>query len=86
MASFGGAIELFVAEHGRLPPTLEALTELSAKFGDPFIEKIPLDPWGEAYSYRILDEGQRVYELRSAGEDQQRGTGDDVLFPDPPKR
>ena len=86
MGSVGGVIRLFAAEHGTLPQTLEALTAPSAKFGEPYILKIPLDPWGEAFSYRILDAEKRQYELRSAGEDRQPGTADDVVFPDPAQR
>lgn|GEM_PF-4680474 len=85
MQSFGGAIGLYAIEHGALPPTLDALTASSPKPSEPYIRRVPLDPWGEVYSYRILDAEKRLYELRSAGEDRQLGTEDDVLFPDPEK-
>lgn len=85
------AIDAYKATHRTLPPSLEALTRPpnpseapapSVAADDepaPWIERIPLDPWGAPYAYRITDERRNRYELRSAGEDGRLGTADDVV-------
>jgi len=82
MASFGGAIDLYLIETRALPPELEALTAPSPKFGEPYIAKIPVDPWGTAYRYRVGDLAKREYEIRSAGPDERFGTDDDLVHPE----
>ncbi len=79
------AIDAYKARHRTLPPSLEALTrppDPSVAADDepaPWIERIPLDPWGAPYAYRITDERRNRYELRSAGADGRLGTADDVV-------
>ena len=85
------AIDAYKARHRTLPPSLEVLTRPpnpseapapSVAADDepaPFIERIPLDPWGAPYAYRITDERRNRYELRSAGADGRLGTPDDVV-------
>lgn len=55
----------------RLPDTLDDLVkEKIVK------DKVPLDPWGNPYVYRKVN--NREYELFSMGEDGQENTEDDV--------
>ena len=82
MASFGGAIELYVFVAKALPPDLEALTTPDPRAGEPYIAKIPRDPWGTAYRYRVGDLAKREYEIRSAGPDERFGTDDDLVHPE----
>ena len=82
MASFKGAIDLYMIENKSLPKSLDELTQPSPKSGEPYIEKIPNDPWSEAYDYKVINASKREYEITSAGEDKQFGTADDVKYPE----
>lgn len=79
------AINAYKAARRTLPPSLEVLTrppDPSVAPDDetaPWIARIPLDPWGKPYAYRITDARRNRYELRSAGEDGCLGTADDVV-------
>ena len=79
------AIDAYKARHRTLPPSLEALArppDPSVAADDepaPSLDRIPIDPWGAPYAYRITDERRNRYELRSAGEDGRLGTADDVV-------
>ncbi len=79
------AIDAYKAARRTLPPSLDALTqprapsEASDEEPPPWFERIPLDPWGKPYAYRITDERRNRYEVRSAGEDGRLGTADDVV-------
>ena len=80
MSSFGGAIRLYSLDRRSLPQSLEELTR-SDENGNAYIEKIPSDPWGQPYVYRVLDAARQRYEIRSGGEDRELATDDDVLWP-----
>jgi hypothetical protein len=80
LSNFGGAIRLYSLDRRSLPQSLDELTQRDAK-GKAYLENIPNDPWGQPYVYRILDAAQRRYELRSAGEDRELATDDDVTWP-----
>ena len=82
MASFKGAIDLYMIENKSLPKSLDELTQPSPKSGEPYITKIPNDPWNEAYDYKVINASKREYEILSAGEDKQFGTADDVRYPE----
>jgi general secretion pathway protein G len=82
MRSIGGAIDYYMLENKSLPKSLDELTQPSGKSNEPFLKKIPLDPWNEAYEYRILNAKTKEYQMTSAGEDKQMGTDDDIVFPE----
>jgi hypothetical protein len=79
MSNFADAINMYYAEHGNFPQSLDALTEVDPKTGDTWMERIPADPWGQPYDYRILD--SKKFILKSYGEDVQEGTADDIIWP-----
>lgn len=95
MANFGQAVDHFgLATEGRLPESLAELTRPAGAREHPFITRIPPDPWGNEYEYQVIDaDGTETrsdrdpmrgqYRIRSFGEDGQRGTDDDLVFPDP---
>ena len=82
MRSIGGAIDYYMLENKSLPKSLDELTQPSGKTNEPFMKKIPLDPWNETYEYRILNAKTRDFQITSAGEDKQMGTEDDIIFPE----
>ena len=82
MKGIADAISLYRFEKRSLPTSLEELTQPSEKSKQPFMEKIPLDPWKQNYEYRIVDVRQGKFEISTAGEDKQPGTDDDLDDPE----
>ncbi|MCX7012702.1 MAG: type II secretion system protein GspG, partial [Candidatus Sumerlaeota bacterium] len=63
---------------GELPPTLDSL---GWRLHEVFRDGNPLDPWGNAFLYRVPGSQGRAYDLLSSGPDGKPGTTDDVGFP-----
>lgn len=77
----------FKLTHQRFPNQLADLIAVPSgmtqrQWRGPFLDapQIPLDPWGNAYSYQADELNNRVF-IRSAGPDRQMNTADDI--PDP---
>ena len=79
------SLELFKLDVGRYPREREGLAVLVARPGNvanwngPYLQKdkVPADPWGNAYQYRFPGRGGR-FEIWSLGADgQEGGTGED---------
>jgi general secretion pathway protein G len=75
------ALENFHGVFGRYPTTAEGLSILvnrpPAMAGwTPFMEKMPLDPWGNPIRYSLKADG--TCQFYSLGADQQDGTADDM--------
>jgi general secretion pathway protein G len=75
---------------GRLPTNQQGLAALSEKpttepkppRWNQFMEKIPLDPWSNAYVYRVPGvRHPKSYDVFSAGADGKPDTDDDI-YPD----
>ena len=79
MANFAQAIDNYRLSNKKLPASLQELTEAGSRNPHPFINDIPVDPWGSEYVYRTLD--RTTYEIRSYGEDMQADTEDDITWP-----
>lgn len=82
MRNIGQSIDMYKARNRTLPKSLEELTQADPSTGEPFMEKIPLDPWGQAYDFRVVDARRNRFELRSGGEDKVLDTEDDIIFPE----
>ncbi len=67
-------IDIYRHDTGSLP------SELSTLLDKGFIGKLPADPWGTAYVFRLVA-SERGYVIYSAGRDtvDQRGAGDDII-------
>ena len=82
--SFASALDLFYLDNGRYPSTSEGLEALvrrpaaATNWSGPYLQQpdVPVDPWGNAYEYRVP--GNRApYTIVSLGSDGQRGGSDD---------
>jgi general secretion pathway protein G len=82
--NFEQALDLFRLDVGRYPTQEEGLDALAAKpagldsWQGPYIKqsKVPADPWGHPYHYRIPGQ-HREYDLYSLGaDDAPGGTGE----------
>jgi general secretion pathway protein G len=82
MRNFGQSIDQYKARNRSLPKSLDELTQEDPNTKEPYMEKIPNDPWGQPYEFRITDERRNRYEIQCAGDDKQLGTEDDLYFPE----
>jgi general secretion pathway protein G len=75
--SFGSALDLFYIDEGRYPTTSEGLAALVERPGGvdmwngPYVKggRIPTDPWGHPYQYRVAADHNPPYEITSLGPD-----------------
>jgi general secretion pathway protein G len=75
--SFGSALDLFYIDEGRYPTNSEGLAALVERpsgvemWNGPYVKggRIPADPWGHAYQYRIAADHNPPYEIISLGPD-----------------
>ena len=59
-------------DHQKYPDSLEDLTSgEGAPGGEPYMDRIPLDPWGNEYHYELTPEGRPL--ILSYGEDGEPG-------------
>ena len=79
MANFESAIKMYYMSHRKLPSSLEELTEEDPRSGEAYLDKVPMDPWGNPYDYKVLS--GKNYKIVSYGQDAQEGTEDDVVWP-----
>ena len=87
LESFSKALDAFRIDMGRYPTTeegLEALVSLPStspeKWRGPYLsKKMPLDPWGHPYMYRLPGTNNNEFDLISLGADGKvGGTGDNA--------
>jgi general secretion pathway protein G len=79
------ALALFKTDTGRFPTTsegLEALVsdqDIKGYSNDGYLDKVPLDPWGNKYIYISPGVHRKDYDLKSYGRDGENGgTGDNA--------
>ena len=80
------SIKLYKSEHGHYPESLDDLAKVHAQKPSfclspqkrPMIERVPTDPWGKAYDYRIPGTSKAVFDIISAGKDGIFETPDDI--------
>lgn len=78
-----GALDLFYLDMGRYPSEQEGLQALIeprgiGRWSGPYLQQraVPLDPWGNAYAYRVPSEGR--FAIVSFGADGVEGGNDDT--------
>jgi general secretion pathway protein G len=79
------ALALFKTDTGHFPTTSEGLEVLVSDPGikgynkDGYLDKVPLDPWGNKYIYVCPGVQRKDYDLESYGKDgEDGGTGDNA--------
>ncbi len=77
------ALKLYELDNGNFPSTAQGLEALMKEtktgpvptiWNGPYLEKKPIDPWGNPYVYKSPGEHRRDYDLSSKGKD---ATSDD---------
>lgn len=81
--SIESALALFKTDTGRFPTTSEGLEVLVSGSGiegynsDAYLDKVPVDPWGNRYIYVCPAMVGRDYDLESYGKDGEDGGAED---------
>jgi general secretion pathway protein G len=85
IAGFKNALELFEVDNSKYPPGKSGLNDLMVKpryasqDWHQYMEKIPLDPWGNPYIYECPGRhNPNSFDLSSAGPDGKANTDDDI--------
>jgi len=80
--SIESALGLFKTDTGRFPTTSEGLEVLVSDPGikgynsDGYLDKVPLDPWGNRYIYLCPGVHSKDYDMESYGKDGEDGGTD----------
>jgi general secretion pathway protein G len=77
--NLANATEQYFVEKRRLPVTLQELAEPD-EAGEPWVARVPKDPWDQDYQYRVVNAQRREFVIESGGDDRAFGTSDDVVF------
>ncbi len=75
------ALDAFEVDTGSYPQSLDQLVTNSGNvtgWHGPYIEKLPNDPWKNAYIYHPPSGDGGTYSILSSGPDGQEGTEDDI--------
>ena len=67
---FHQALDLYKLQYSRYPDDLEELLEPDAS-GEPFMKRLPMDPWDNEYAYELTSDNQPL--ITSYGEDGEPG-------------
>jgi len=79
------ALKLYELDNGNFPTTSQGLDSLLDKptsdpipknWNGPYIEREPLDPWGQPYEYFSPGQHRRDYDLSSQGKDPSNDEDD----------
>ncbi|ASD68149.1 type II secretion system major pseudopilin GspG [Pseudoalteromonas piscicida] len=75
MSSFETAIDTYRLDVGSYPKSLQELRSSDvARWDGPYLPKdVPMDPWGNAYVYKVPGDNGAPYLLKSLGADGQEG-------------
>jgi len=78
------ALKLYELDNGAFPTTDEGIDALLSAPGSaknwkgPYLDKKPVDPWGNAYRYKSPGIHRVDFDLFSTGRDDTEGTDDDI--------
>ena len=76
------ALDAFEVDNGFYPKSLQDLIQqptTAKNWHGPYLDKLPVDPWGNPYVYYYPGKHNRIgYDLLSFGPDGKEGTDDDI--------
>jgi len=89
IANISMALKMYRLHNGKYPASSQGLDVLTApdpKYGgEPYLEKDPVDPWGNKYIYKNPGAGGKGFDIVSGGPDGAEGGDDDVSSADKPE-
>lgn len=78
MSNISQALRMYYMKHREYPSSLDALTEVDPKTGEPYLDSLPDDPWGSPYEFKV--DGRKIT-IISYGEDKTASSEDDIIWP-----
>jgi len=84
-AHIATALKLYELDNGNFPTTAQGLDALltravtspiPANWNGPYLERDPIDPWGNPYVYRSPGEHRSDYDLSSKGKNESKDDDD----------
>ncbi|MEI8291203.1 MAG: type II secretion system major pseudopilin GspG [Verrucomicrobiota bacterium] len=82
ISSIKTALDAFEVDNGFYPKSLQDLVTAPSNaknWHGPYLDKLPIDPWGNAYAYYFPGKhNPGSFDLLSIGQDAKEGTDDDV--------
>jgi general secretion pathway protein G len=82
IANVAVALKLYRLNHGKYPSSsegLDVLMKADPKYNnEAYLERDPIDPWGNAYVYKYPGSRPGRFDISSAGPDGEMGSDDDV--------
>jgi len=83
ITTLSGLLDIFETDNGRYPTADEGLQALVNNPGNlanwkHLTDRIPLDPWGHPYVYRIPGTNGKAFDLISYGASGQEGGADNI--------
>ena len=81
------ALAVYESDVGTYPSSTQGLSALTRRpievsperWKGPYLEKVPIDPWGDEFVYKFPGTHEKPYDLSSIGADRIAGTGDDIV-------
>ncbi len=82
ISSIKTALDAFEVDNGFYPKSIQDLVTVPSNaknWHGPYLEKVPSDPWGNAYAYSYPGKhNANSFDLSSVGPDAREGTDDDI--------
>lgn len=82
LRTISAALKMYRLDNGDYPTTEQGLAALAAKSGTgnaSYLEQVPTDPWGRAYTYRAPGQSGSGFDIVTLGKDAKPGgTGVDA--------
>jgi len=82
ISSIKTALDAFEVDNGFYPKSIQDLVTVPSNaknWHGPYLEKVPSDPWGNAYAYSYPGKhNANSFDLASVGPDAREGTDDDI--------
>lgn len=73
IARLQSAVDQYYVEKGKYPQSLNDLTASNDSSGIKFIKKVPKDPWGNDFSYKVPGLHNEDFSISSFGADGAEG-------------
>ena len=84
LRTIANTLDLYKLDNYKYPTTEQGLKSLlqKNKRGGPYLKKLPQDPWGHEYQYRLSDKGYELFSYGADGKPGGEGINKDINYDD----